>query len=63
MPVFRATHDCGYTNEVFLKVDKQSVQLECKRCGKAVIAHQVRDTKAKFSGKDEVTGIFKDERR
>jgi hypothetical protein len=61
MPVFRAKHECGYTNEVYLKSDKQSVQLKCKRCGALVVASQVRDPKASYTQKDEVVGIYRDE--
>lgn len=61
MPIYRATHDCGYVNEVFLKADKQNIEMQCKRCGRKVSAHQVRDKNAEFKGRNEVMGVFKHE--
>lgn len=61
MPVYRAEHECGYVNQVFLDQDKSTIKLKCKRCGLDVAARQVRDKNAEFKSKNEVTGVFKHE--
>jgi translation initiation factor 2 beta subunit (eIF-2beta)/eIF-5 len=63
MPVYRGQHDCGYTNEQFLKADKDSTIMKCKRCGRNVTVHQVRDKTAVFATKNDVTGVLRDEQR
>lgn len=63
MPVYRAAHTCGYTNEVFLKAEKDTMPLRCARCGNLVTAHQVRDKTAEFKTKNEIVGVFQGEPR
>lgn len=60
MPVYRYTHTCGYTGEIFLKADKESIVLkECNRCGRSVSARQVRDKSIQVHEKDGVTGLVR----
>lgn len=63
MPVYRAAHTCGYTNEVFLQGNVDTIPVECKRCNRMVTAHQVRDKTVDFKGKNEVTGVFQHDRK
>lgn len=63
MPVYRAAHECGYTNEVFLRGDKDTIVLKCSRCSRQVTAHQVRDRTVEFKGNNEVTGVFQHEQQ
>jgi len=58
MPVYRYKCTCGLEFDQFLRADKDSIILKCKRCGKGVSARQVRDRTAEFKSKNEVTGLF-----
>jgi len=61
MPIYRYEHDCGFEHSQFLKADKDSILLVCLRCGRNVMARQVRDKAAKFATNNDVTGILRDE--
>jgi len=61
MPIYRYSHDCGYSHDQFLKQDKDSVILKCQRCSRDVTARQVRDKTAIFKEKDDVIGIMRHE--
>lgn len=63
MPVYRAKHTCGYTNEVYLRKDVDTLVMDCLRCGRGVTAHQVRDKSVEFKGKNEVVGVFQHEQK
>jgi hypothetical protein len=61
MPFYRYKHSCGYEGDQFLTQDKESVVLNCARCGLGTTAHQVRDKSIKVHEKDEVRGVFRNE--
>lgn len=44
MPLFSTTHSCGLTDHrFFLSADVESRIVKCYRCGRGVLARQVRD--------------------
>lgn len=59
MPFYRYEHNCGFQNTQFLKVDKESVVLQCLRCGRGVSARQVRDKTVVVKENNETRGVFR----
>lgn len=62
MHIYRYKHDCGYSHDQALKQDKQEVLLKCLRCGRSVVARQVRDNTVTFAEKDMITGVMRNEK-
>lgn len=63
MPIYRYEHDCGHKHDQFLKADKDSVVLDCLRCGRKVTARQVRDSSVTYAENNHVTGVLRDEKK
>jgi hypothetical protein len=59
MPFYRYEHDCGYNHTQSLSTDKDSVVLNCLRCGRGVSARQVRDKTIMVKENNEVKGVFR----
>lgn len=59
MPVYRYKHTCGYEHDQFLREDKDSIVLNCLRCGRGVTARQVRDKHTVINENNEVHGVFR----
>lgn len=59
MAFYRYKHDCGFENTQFLKADKESIVMNCLRCGRGVSARQVRDKTIEVKEKNEVRGVFR----
>ncbi len=59
MPFYRYEHDCGFSHTQFLNQDKDSVVLNCSRCGRGVTARQVRDKSVEVKENNEVRGVFR----
>jgi predicted nucleic acid-binding Zn ribbon protein len=59
MPVYRYKHDCGRENDIFLKADKETLQVSCDRCLRVVTARQVRDKSIIVKEKDGTTGLLR----
>lgn len=59
--IYRYKHSCGYEHSQFLKVDKDTIILNCERCGQGVSAHQVRDKTAVEAKNNDVVGILRHE--
>ena len=62
MPIYKYQCDsCGFEQEQFLRADKDSVQITCKRCLKQTIAKQVRDKSLEYHEQGYVQGTTKHE--
>jgi len=59
MPIYKYKHDCGYDGEIFLNIDKDSTIVKCLRCGRRLVAKQLRDNSLKIAENDGVTGVLK----
>lgn len=60
MPVYKLDHtsDCGFSQNFFLKEDKETVITPCLRCGRDVSCRQIRDKRLVARERDGLIGIM-----
>lgn len=60
MPQYHYEHErCGMVQDLFLREDKETKQVNCYRCGLVVTARQVRDNSVKVAENDGTIGLIK----
>lgn len=64
MPAYQYVHEaCGMTQQLFLKTDREFMDVPCLRCGRNVTAKQVRDKSLTYHEKDGTIGILRHDRQ
>lgn len=60
MPIYKYHCDnCNHEMEQFLRTDKDSVPIACKRCARMTIAEQQRDNEVEYKETGYVQGTVK----
>jgi putative FmdB family regulatory protein len=60
MPIYLYhCENCGFEQEQFLREDKESLKMKCKRCLKVTIAHQQRDDAVETRETDYYAGTVR----
>lgn len=61
MAVYRYKHEwCGMEQDIFLEGEnRNTVAMPCYRCGRSVVAHQVRDKSVQINSAQGTTGILR----
>ena len=61
MPVYYYNHEwCGMDQQVYLESEsRNTVTMPCYRCGRNVVARQIRDKSVKIGSADGTVGILR----
>ncbi len=62
MPIYLYECRCGYEGKQYLGTDKEDLVLKCLRCGKGIVAKQIRDNRINIKEKDGVRGVLYDDK-